>query len=60
MCALLTTGRLCVSEDVLKRYSVCKCDILRSSEIYPRVQKTYSDEYTLSAKKEEAVVLRVF
>ena len=62
MCALLT-GRLCVYEDVL---NVCFREMYANVTFYARarsyacVQNTCSDEYTFSAKEEEAVVLRVF
>jgi len=60
MRALLTTGRLCVSEDVLKRYMYANVTFYARARPYAYVQNTCSDEYTFSAKEEEAVVLRVF
>ena len=59
MCALLT-GRLCVSEDVLKRYMYANVTFYARARSIACVQNFYSDEYTFSANDEEAVVLRVF
>lgn len=51
--------RLCVYEDVLKEMCF-KVTFYARARPYAYVQNTCSDEYTFSAKEEEAVVLRVF